>query len=240
MIRNNTCIFLASILLILSTTLPSRAQDKNASVSSPKPLIGMQKEKSWAKTVKEAVAQILSKMSDTDKATVKNKKKEDLIKYHRGWGMGIRNDLGLWQGNEALMKDAKAQHPDDASMVIIEAVWEELQKQPERKPQTETLKATLRSLNLQNPDQDVNTNSAKLDLRFICICGYACYTPGVEKTDLALTKKYGTRCFDGTSDVVEGDEHGKLIETARIYAEKYNTALLMRLKSKTAQYPRVE
>jgi hypothetical protein len=98
--------------------------------------------------------------------------------------------------------------------------------------QTETLKATLSRLNLGNPEKDIDTNIANADLRFICICGYACYAPGVDKSDLSLTKKYGTRCLEGTSDVIEGEEHGKLIETARKYAERYNTALLKKLKFK--------
>ena len=34
------------------------------------------------------------------------------------------------------------------------------------------------------------------------------------------------------ADVVEGDEHGKLIDAARNYAEKYNSILLKKLKSK--------
>lgn len=236
MIRTSISLFLTAILLSVCTVFPSSAQDKDTSGTSPISSNEKQKEKSWPKTVKEVVAQILSKMSDTDKETVKNTKKEDLIKFHRGWGMGIRNDLGLWQGNKALMKDTKANHPDDASMVIIQTVWEELQKQSTKDSkssnhQTEILKAVLRSLNLQNPEQDVNANSAKRDLRFICICGYACYTPGVDKDDLSMTEKYGKRCLDGTSDVVEGDEHGKLIETARTYAEKYNGILLTQLKA---------
>jgi hypothetical protein len=101
------------------------------------------------------------------------------------------------------------------------------------KSQTESLKMALKSLNLENPEVDANQNLSNRDPRFICICGYACYTPGVEKDDLALTKKYGSRCLEGTSDVVEGDEHGKLIEAARNYAVKYNAVLLKKLKSKT-------
>ena len=236
-IRTSIRLFLTAILLSVCPAFPTSAQDKDTRVTSPKSSNEEQKEKTWPKTVKEAVAQILSKMSVTDKETVKNTKKEDLIKFHRGWGMGIRNDLGLWQGNKALMKDTKANHPDDASMVIIQAVWEELQKQTttdnkSSDHQTEILKAVLRSLNLQNPEQDVNANSAKQDLRFICICGYACYTPGVDKEDIALTKKYGQRCLDSTSDVVEGEKHGRLIEAAKTYAEKYNDILLKQLKAK--------
>lgn len=63
---------------------------------------------------------------------VRSMPKDDLIEFHFGWGMGIRNAFGLWGGNEALLQScAEARgypfiHPDDASMVIIEAVWERL------------------------------------------------------------------------------------------------------------------
>lgn len=84
-------------------------------------------EKKLPQTVEEAVAQILKEMSATDKETIKSKKKEELIMYHHGWGTAIRNNFGLWGSNKALLKDTGESHPDGASMVIIEAVWEKLQ-----------------------------------------------------------------------------------------------------------------
>ncbi len=81
------------------------------------------------KTVKEAVALILSEMSGRDKLIVRNTKKDDLIKFHLSWGSEIRNRCGLWEGNDALIKDAGVNHNDDASRVIMESVWEELQMQ---------------------------------------------------------------------------------------------------------------
>jgi len=68
-------------------------------------------------------------MSESDKAAIRAKKKSELIEYHFSWGMGIRNSFGLWSGNRSLLADCHAYHPDDASRVIIEAVWQELQKQ---------------------------------------------------------------------------------------------------------------
>jgi hypothetical protein len=85
-------------------------------------------EKKWPKTVKEAVGQILSSMSDKEKTDLRNTKSEDLDLFHHGWGTDIRNGLGLWEGNEELMRDTKEFYPDDASIVIIEAVWKELHK----------------------------------------------------------------------------------------------------------------
>ena len=67
-------------------------------------------------------------MKDSDKKQVRETKREDLILFHHGWGTGIRNEFGLWRGNTNLMADCHAKHPDDASMVIIKAVWERLQK----------------------------------------------------------------------------------------------------------------
>ena len=81
----------------------------------------------WPKTVDEAVSRIIAGLSDADRKQVNETKKEALILFHQGWGTGIRNQFGLWRGNTNLMADCHAQHPDDASMVIIEAVWLRLQ-----------------------------------------------------------------------------------------------------------------
>jgi hypothetical protein len=84
----------------------------------------------WPTTVEETVKDILSEMPEKDKELVRTTKKEDLIKFHHGWGTGIRNYYGLWRGNKKLLESACAKpcHPDDASMLIIEAVWSKLQK----------------------------------------------------------------------------------------------------------------
>ncbi len=97
---------------------------------------------------------------------------------------------------------------------------------------TAILKTTLSSLNIEEPEKDINKNIKNNDLRFICVCGYACYTPGVEQNDLSLTTKYGIRCLDGTSDMIENDEHAQLIKDARKYAEHYNALLLKEIKNR--------
>lgn len=87
----------------------------------------------WPRTLEAAVKQIVEGSDPDDMAKVAATKREDLIQYHMGWGMGIRNGLGLWRGNQALLISAcggEPCHPDDASMKIIEAVWEHLQKHP--------------------------------------------------------------------------------------------------------------
>ena len=74
-------------------------------------------------------AVVLKDMSEADKATVVNTSEEDLIQFHNSWGMGIRNGYNLWH-DKALVKELGAEHPDDASMIIIKAVWKTL-REPE-------------------------------------------------------------------------------------------------------------
>jgi len=57
-----------------------------------------------------------------------------------------------------------------------------------------------------------------------------CYAPGVEKGDMDLWTKYGQKCIEGTNDVTENKEHGKLMRSADDYAKKYNKLLLDILK----------
>jgi hypothetical protein len=86
----------------------------------------------WPATVDEAARLIVSKMSPADKEKVRTTPQNDLIRFHHGWGTGIRNSLGLWRGNERLLASCaggqgEPVHPDDCSMQIIEAVWRLLQ-----------------------------------------------------------------------------------------------------------------
>lgn len=89
-------------------------------------------ETKWPSTVAEAVKSIIASMDENSKQQVKRTDKMDLIQYHHAWGTVIRNSLGLWQGNNALINSAcgKPCHPDDASMKIIEAVWLKLNEKP--------------------------------------------------------------------------------------------------------------
>lgn len=86
----------------------------------------------WPATIAAAVGQIVVGMTESDKTTLRATPREDLIAYHRGWGRSIRNEFGLWGGNDALLADCGRaagrahSHPDECSMLIIEAVWDAL------------------------------------------------------------------------------------------------------------------
>jgi outer membrane lipoprotein LolB len=97
---------------------------------------------------------------------------------------------------------------------------------------TVILKRGLIGLNIEHPEDDLQKNIDRKDFRFVCICGYACYAPGIGKDNVKLSERYGLKCIEGTNDVLESEEHGKLMQVAKNYAETYNMLLLGILKAK--------
>lgn len=83
------------------------------------------------KTVEEAINLIFSELSEAEKKHLASKRKDELIGLHLGWGMAIRNWLGLWSPYSEIIRDFGTRttnnHPDDVSMYIIEKIWEKLQ-----------------------------------------------------------------------------------------------------------------
>jgi hypothetical protein len=59
---------------------------------------------------------------------------EDLIDAHFALAYHIRNEFGLWRGNESLLESCRIKsgdnnlHVDDASMVIIKGLWEKVKE----------------------------------------------------------------------------------------------------------------
>ena len=81
-------------------------------------------------TLTEVVEDIIENMTKAEKSGLINTAEEDLIQFHHGWGRDIRNRYNLWQNSE-LVKATAENHPDDASGVIIKAVWKALQESNE-------------------------------------------------------------------------------------------------------------
>jgi len=79
--------------------------------------------KRWPATIDEAVGVVIASLSDEDKAAIAAMTESELIGLHFGLGAWIRNNLGLWKGNRALLESTGETDADDASMVIVAAVW---------------------------------------------------------------------------------------------------------------------
>ena len=89
-------------------------------------------QKQWPVTIDEAVGVVIATLSEEERASIAALARDQLAGLHFGLGLWIRNNLGPWQGNDALMQAIRerdqAIHPDDVSMVIIAAVWERLRE----------------------------------------------------------------------------------------------------------------
>ena len=85
-------------------------------------------ENPWPKTLPEAVKVCLLTLNMEEKVAIKNTLEKDLFRFHFSLALNIRNQFGLWQGNNDLIQSCLAFDPDHASMVIVRAVWGELNK----------------------------------------------------------------------------------------------------------------
>jgi hypothetical protein len=116
-----------SIFLILIAVFAISMVAAIAGTEPDQELLGPDK---WPITVEQAVSDIIPRLSQFEKLKIRLTKKENTISLYFDLGTSIRNRYGLWRGNDKLMLSACGTrcHPDDASMKIIEALWQELQK----------------------------------------------------------------------------------------------------------------
>ncbi len=92
----------------------------------------------WPKTIEDAIERVIASMSEKEKSELRNSPERELINFHFGLGWVIRNEFGLYQGNDALLKACARTRlnaferllfmndPDEASGFIIEEVWKHL------------------------------------------------------------------------------------------------------------------
>lgn len=77
-------------------------------------------------TIDAAVRVLLSLVPREELTKITQMSEGDLIDLHFGLGQLIRNNFGLWKGNPDLMQATGERDPDDASCVIIKALWQQL------------------------------------------------------------------------------------------------------------------
>ena len=86
-------------------------------------------------TVEAAVDMLHANMSLNDEILLASINEENLIDAYFALGHQIRHEYGLWTDNNALLESCriisenKNLHVDDASMVIIKALWEKVKEE---------------------------------------------------------------------------------------------------------------
>ena len=133
---NRTALAVALSLLCGCAAPPPASPAPEPDAKPPAEVAPLPREIPPLDTYEGVVADIVGKLGADDRDKLRARKKEDLILHHLGWGMSIRNEYRLWS-NRALVRRCAARsklgdlgdlgdlfHPDNASMLIIEGVWE--------------------------------------------------------------------------------------------------------------------
>lgn len=74
------------------------------------------------KDLGECFVELDKLLKDIDKKEIQSlAKRDDMVKYHMGLGMWMRNNWGLWSGSrlQKYFTDKGVRHPDDMSMVVL-------------------------------------------------------------------------------------------------------------------------
>jgi hypothetical protein len=83
-------------------------------------------------SVEAAVDVLHANMSLNEEFMLAYMDEVDLTDLHLSLGHDIRDEFGLWAGNEALLESCRSEsgnphlHIDDASMVIVRELWEKV------------------------------------------------------------------------------------------------------------------
>jgi hypothetical protein len=85
-------------------------------------------QKQWPVTIDEAVGVVIATLAEEEKATISAMSESELIGLHMSLGAWIRKNFGLWSCNRPLLESTGEPNADDASMVIVVAVWQRLRE----------------------------------------------------------------------------------------------------------------
>jgi hypothetical protein len=94
----------------------------------------------WPSTVEDTVGKLLTVLKPQQQQQIRDTNEKRVICFCHGLGTWIRNQFGLWRGNQKLLKSCSEGstqekppnlHPDSASMVIVNALWRRLREMPD-------------------------------------------------------------------------------------------------------------
>ena len=76
-------------------------------------------------SIEEAADILIEALSREELDAIKNMNEDDLLGLHMNLGQGIRNSMGLWGDNKALLRSCGSEdmHPDNASSAIVKFLW---------------------------------------------------------------------------------------------------------------------
>ena len=82
-------------------------------------------------------------------------------------------------------------------------------------------------LKTADPQTDATQALKQNDKRLMAVYGYTLHIPGTKPENFTeYQNTYGLKPIEGTSDMIESEEHGKLNALAFKYAKQYNNIIL--------------
>jgi hypothetical protein len=84
------------------------------------------------KDLDDCFAELKRMLSKEQIEKMKNGTEKDMIDYHMGLGLWLRNNWGLWRGSRLSkwFNDKGIRHPDDMSGIIFDSFWRHLNGKP--------------------------------------------------------------------------------------------------------------
>jgi hypothetical protein len=84
------------------------------------------------KDLDDCFVQLKKTLSKEQVEEMKEGLEDDMINYHFGLGMSLRNTWGLWGGSRLArwFNEKGIHHPDDMSGVILDSFWRQLNGKP--------------------------------------------------------------------------------------------------------------
>lgn len=108
------------------------AVTRNTSPTTTRTVAGKVDEIYIPTDLNDCFVQLKKLLKPEDINNMRNSTEDDMIMYHLGLGMWMRNNWGLWGGSR-LARWFNAQgikHPDDMSGIILDSFWRHLNNKP--------------------------------------------------------------------------------------------------------------
>jgi len=113
---------LGSLLLFVCLSASAQVAPNEEQAQQPAPEIYIPTD------LEDCFAELMRILKPEDIQAMRDRTEADLIEYHFGMGMWMRNNWGLWQGSRlSEWFNAKGiRHPDDMSGIILNSFWRHL------------------------------------------------------------------------------------------------------------------
>ena len=122
-----------TLVFLLITTFQVCASDEDSKWNLNPTLSEISEDKVFIpEDLESAFKELSSMLSPILIDEMKNNSEEDMIQYHRGLGMWLRNNWGLWGSSKLsnYFKNIGINHPDDMSGIILDSYWRKLNDVP--------------------------------------------------------------------------------------------------------------